>query len=109
MKLETLLRRFRLRPSAFRLLVGVTGIEPVTSSLSGTRSNQLSYTPGTPFGLACQAVADERSLRGCPPSPDQIGLRRGSLRPSRLPSRRLVEATGFEPVAPSLQSSCSTN
>jgi hypothetical protein len=28
-----------------RRLVGVTGVEPVTSSLSGTRSNQLSYTP----------------------------------------------------------------
>ena len=27
-------------------LVGVTGVGPVTSSLSGTRSNQLSYTPG---------------------------------------------------------------
>ena len=27
-------------------LVGVPGIEPGTSSLSGTRSNQLSYTPG---------------------------------------------------------------
>ena len=27
-------------------MVGVTGVEPVTSSLSGTRSNQLSYTPG---------------------------------------------------------------
>jgi hypothetical protein len=27
-------------------MVGVTGIEPVTSSLSGMRSNQLSYTPG---------------------------------------------------------------
>ena len=26
-------------------MVGVTGIEPVTSSLSGTRSNRLSYTP----------------------------------------------------------------
>ncbi len=26
-------------------VVGVTGIGPVTSSLSGTRSNQLSYTP----------------------------------------------------------------
>ena len=26
-------------------LVGVTGVGPVTSSLSGTRSNQLSYTP----------------------------------------------------------------
>ena len=27
-------------------MVGVTGVGPVTSSLSGTRSNQLSYTPG---------------------------------------------------------------
>ena len=26
-------------------VVGVTGVEPVTSSLSGMRSNQLSYTP----------------------------------------------------------------
>jgi hypothetical protein len=26
-------------------MVGVPGIEPGTSSLSGTRSNQLSYTP----------------------------------------------------------------
>ena len=26
-------------------MVGVTGVEPVTSSLSGTRSNQLSYEP----------------------------------------------------------------
>ena len=26
-------------------MVGVDGIEPSTSSLSGTRSNQLSYTP----------------------------------------------------------------
>ena len=29
-------------------LVGVPGVEPGTSSLSGTRSNQLSYTPATP-------------------------------------------------------------
>ena len=26
-------------------MVGLTGVEPVTSSLSGTRSNQLSYKP----------------------------------------------------------------
>ena len=26
--------------------MGLTGVEPVTSSLSGTRSNQLSYKPG---------------------------------------------------------------
>ena len=29
----------------FNGLVGVPGVEPGTSSLSGTRSNQLSYTP----------------------------------------------------------------
>ena len=28
-------------------VVGLTGVEPVTSSLSGTRSNQLSYTPSS--------------------------------------------------------------
>jgi hypothetical protein len=27
--------------------VGLTGLEPVTSSLSGKRSNRLSYRPGT--------------------------------------------------------------
>ncbi len=32
------------RPT-FSTLVGVPGVEPGTSSLSGTRSNQLSYTP----------------------------------------------------------------
>ena len=30
---------------ALRGMVGVPGVEPGTSSLSGTRSNQLSYTP----------------------------------------------------------------
>jgi hypothetical protein len=34
-----------LRRKDSRGLVGVPGIEPGTSSLSGTRSNQLSYTP----------------------------------------------------------------
>ena len=32
-------------------MVGVLGVEPRTSSLSGTRSNQLSYTPG--FSTPC--------------------------------------------------------
>ena len=31
-------------------MVGVTGIEPVTSSLSGMRSNRLSYTPAFKIG-----------------------------------------------------------
>ena len=34
-----------LPPSGLPVLVGVPGVEPGTSSLSGTRSNQLSYTP----------------------------------------------------------------
>ena len=34
-------------------LVGVPGLEPGTSSLSGTRSNQLSYTPIVKFNQHC--------------------------------------------------------
>ena len=37
-------------PDACIALVGLTRIELVTSSLSGTRSNQLSYTPGSSGG-----------------------------------------------------------
>ena len=45
----------RLRPKGYGVaifaaqkMVGVPGFEPGTSSLSGTRSNQLSYTPDVP-------------------------------------------------------------
>ena len=63
-------------------MVGVLGFEPRTSSLSGTRSNQLSYTPG------------------CLPL-------RPPLRESR-PCRILVELKGFEPSTSCLQSRCSS-
>jgi hypothetical protein len=33
-------------------MVGVTGLEPGTSTVSWWRSNQLSYTPESPFSLA---------------------------------------------------------
>jgi hypothetical protein len=75
-------------------LVGVPGIEPGTSSLSGTRSNHLSYTPGIAI-----AGLQSRSRRTLPAWDAR-------LHPSE---RRLVEATGFEPVTPSLQSLCSAN
>ena len=39
-------------------LVGLTGIEPVTSSLSGTRSNQLSYKPGWSGGGSRSRTGD---------------------------------------------------
>jgi hypothetical protein len=70
-------------------LVGVTGVEPVTSSLSGTRSNQLSYTP--------ESASSACALKPVFASPWHPAI------------NRMVEATGFEPVTPSLQSSCSAN
>jgi hypothetical protein len=42
-------------------MVGVLGIEPRTSSLSGTRSNQLSYTPEV---VAPRGTAIARSATG---------------------------------------------
>ena len=52
------------KANAFRdLLVlemaGVTGLEPAASGVTGRRSNQLSYTPGSAGLRACQ----------CPPPP----------------------------------------
>ena len=64
-----------------RRLVGVPGLEPGTSSLSGTRSNQLSYTPG----------------KGRTP-----GERVASQAESEL-----VEPGGFEPPTAWLQTRCS--
>ena len=56
-------------------MVGVPGIGPGTSSLSGTRSNQLSYTPGlveaAGIGPATSCLQSRRSAaelrprRGC--------------------------------------------
>ena len=53
-------------------MVGVTGVEPVTSSLSGMRSNQLSYTP------ACKAndlKFDISDLKSLPPRESGGGKR----------------------------------
>ena len=59
-------------------LVGVTGIEPVTSSLSGTRSNQLSYTPDLP----CNGLPSRSGERG-----SQSTAYVPSGTPARQPSR----------------------
>ena len=108
-----------------RRLVGVPGLEPGTSSLSGTRSNQLSYTPEEKglippvrpaprlrrAKVACPAVgsARESSPAFATPRTARGRLRRGSLLSPLRGERRLVEATGLEPVTFCLQSRCSTN
>ena len=61
-----------------RAVVGVAGFEPVTSSLSGMRSNQLSYTPVSQTAF--------RRTAAC------------ALAPSRRPARDLVELIGLEPT-----------
>ena len=120
------LRRGSLRPPlrSGRSLVGVAGIEPATSSLSGTHSNRLSYTPVWSARREQAFEALPRCHPGAQPpgnvtdagcahhnAPEQgiparlcLRLRRGTIT-----LRVMVEATGFEPVTPSLQSSCSAN
>ena len=64
------------------LVVGLDGLEPSTSRLSGARSNHLSYRPVLSFG--------RKSSLLLPPCP--CGL---------------VEMRGIEPLTPCLQSRCS--
>ena len=67
------------------VLVGLGGLEPPTSRLSGVRSNHLSYRP-----WECVLLSPERS-------------------DTRTPTDELVELDGFEPTTPCVQSRCSPN
>ena len=68
-------------------LVGLDGLEPSTSRLSGVRSSHLSYRPSINFSVKFD------------PQDHLIG--RGNL--------PLVEMRGLEPLTPCLQSRCSPN
>ena len=95
----------RINPAHFRVLVGLSGLEPPTSRLSGVRSNRLSYKPISWF--------ERWFLPLCPfPASDLSTIRAQcqflNLAPYRsLPSAGLVEMNGFEPMTPCLQSRCS--
>jgi hypothetical protein len=48
-------------------MAGVTGLEPATSGVTGRRSNQLSYTPGSTLSRqALVAPAPKSVKRRCP-------------------------------------------
>ena len=74
-------------------LVGLDGLEPSTSRLSGARSNHLSYKPL----LLCWFF----------PSYPCVSLFVEETRSNRF--ERLVEMMGFEPMTPCLQGRCSPN
>ncbi len=59
-------------------LVGVTGVEPVTSSLSGTRSNQLSYTPYFARRLRLALRRASPRSAACHPQPKPAPRERGA-------------------------------
>lgn len=56
--------------------LGPSGVEPLTSSLSGTRSNQLSYEP---FGCVPSASPRGRTQRFAPPDKKTTGSCRWSV------------------------------
>ena len=93
------------------LLVGLSGLEPPTSRLSGVRSNRLSYKPIFPASRLSghpATVAVPLLLRSSGASSDSpASLRRfPSLRFSAGQNRALpvVEINGIEPLTSCLQS-----
>ena len=84
--------------------MGLSGLEPPTSRLSGVRSNRLSYKPISWF---------ERWFPTLPFASRFRFLQSGRLCIStslclpELPSAGLVEMNGIEPMTPCLQSRCS--
>ena len=101
----------RINPAHFRVLVGLSGLEPPTSRLSGVRSNRLSYKPIFPASRLSghpATVAVPLLLRSSGASFDSpASLRRfPSLRFSAGQNRALpvVEINGIEPLTSCLQS-----
>ena len=90
------------------VLVGVPGLEPGTSSLSGTRSNQLSYTPQSIFFTEKMRPGDSTFSKKKCESPFRVkppqNPSHSSLQTAWPVRRRLVELRGLEPLTSNLQS-----
>ena len=107
----------RLSPFAFRYgspgfgcrhcrLVGLDGLEPSTSRLSGARSSHLSYKPRFTHGLYDSIIFCLTLSIHLPARSITVGLQDGV---PGFGSRhcRLVEMKGIEPLTPCLQGRCS--
>ena len=100
--------------SAKTCLVGLSGLEPLTSRLSGVRSNRLSYKPSVnslskyPRYFAMRFHHVLRTIYSCIHALAQASLRRACL-PEQALLMAIVEIKGFEPLTPCLQGRCSPN
>ena len=109
-------------------LVGLDGLEPSTSRLSGVRSSHLSYRPVFPLRFFSSSISllllssplqffqtvrrDSEPLtrlRRVVGVLSAIQLQQFSLYGACTVNRKLVEMKGFEPLTPCLQGRCSPN
>jgi hypothetical protein len=115
-----------LRNNKLNIMVGLNGLEPSTSRLSGVRSNQLSYRPII-YGAGDGNRTHDNSLEGCsfttklhphnykcslipvvgvePTLPKEHDFESCASANSATPAIRMEAATGFEPVVKVLQTS----
>ena len=112
--------RFRLTSLDFGctlwVLVGLDGLEPSTSRLSGVRSSHLSYRPVSlrlfsSVHLCCLRWDSEplTRLRRVVWLLSTTHFQQFSLHDACIVDRKLVEMMGFEPMTPCLQGRCSPN
>jgi hypothetical protein len=76
-------------------MVGLNGLEPSTSRLSGVRSNQLSYRPVKIMERVMRIELTTRAWKAL-------------VLPLNYTRERMVGKTGFEPATPWSQTRCST-
>ena len=97
-----------------KILVGLGGLEPPTSRLSGVRSNHLSYRPMKCFAYFARYFVAAVSLDArihlvllAPRSPARRVSHQKSLASKIFWLAPMVENTGFEPATPCVQGRCS--
>ena len=94
-------------------VVGLGGLEPPASPLSGVRSNHLSYRPllacllTRSLRFACRSLSHVPEVRSLVRSGANLALPPKSCAINLTGSAGLVELIGIEPTTPCLQSRCS--
>jgi hypothetical protein len=88
-------------------MAGVAGLEPVTSAVTGQRSNQLSYTPAKGRGTVREAPPFVNRQLGCVVSQSEIYLSELTLAATGLAARQLrgglyFSVFSFDPGNPEL-------